>query len=132
MVCVLLRHYTGMKKKILITDDDPGVQDVFRIIFERAGYAVDVSADAKCILENNFDHPDVIVLDRHLSGLDGLDVCRFLKGKKETRSIPVIMVSATPGIGGMAIEAGAEGFIEKPFLMKDLLAVVGRWANVYH
>ena len=121
-----------MKKKILITDDDPGVQDVFRIIFERAGYDVNVSADAKCILENTFDHPDVIVLDRHLSGLDGLDICRFLKGKKETCNIPVIMVSATPGIDQMARLAGAEDFVEKPFLMQDLLATVGRWANIHH
>lgn len=125
-------RYHGMKKRILITDDDLGVQDVFRIIFERAGYNMDVSPDAKCILENNFEHPDVIIPDCHLSGLDGLDVCCFLKGKKETRSIPVIMVSATPGIKQKAKQAGAEAFIEKPFLMKELLAVVGRWANTRH
>jgi len=121
-----------MQKKILVTDDDPGIQDVFRIIFERAGYNVNVSADAKCILENNFVHPDVIVLDRHLSGLDGLDVCRYLKSNSETRNIPVIMVSATPGIAVMAMQAGAQDFIEKPFLIKELLATVGKWANVNH
>lgn len=121
-----------MKKKILITDDDPGIQDVFRIIFERAGYSVAVSADAKCIMDDTFVYPDVIVLDRQLSGLDGLDVCRFLKSKSATRSIPVIMVSATPGIALMAIQAGAQDFVEKPFLMKELLATVSKWANVQH
>jgi DNA-binding response OmpR family regulator len=121
-----------MKKKILVTDDDTGIQDVIRIILERAGYSVDISSDAKCIFEDKFDHPDVIVLDRHLSGLDGLDVCRYLKGKKETKNIPIIMVSATPGIDVMAKHAGAEDFIEKPFLMNDLLAVVNRWAYVHN
>jgi DNA-binding response OmpR family regulator len=118
-----------MKKKILITDDDLGVQDAFKIIFERAGYEVSVSADAQCLLDETCEYPDVIVLDWHLSGIDGLDVCRFLKSKESTRSIPVIMVSATPGINLKAKEAGANDFVEKPFIVKELLAVINRWVN---
>ena len=68
-----------MKKKILITDDDEGVQDIFRLIFERAGYDVAIYGEAISILENNYTSPDLFVLDRQLSGQDGLMVCRFLK-----------------------------------------------------
>jgi DNA-binding response OmpR family regulator len=116
-----------MKKKILITDDDEGVQDIFKLIFERAGYDVAVYGEAMSILENNYTHPDLFVLDRQLSGQDGLMVCRFLKSQNSTKNIPVIIVSATPGIGKMAKEAGANDFIEKPFQIKDLLNVVSKW-----
>lgn len=116
-----------MKKKILVTDDDEGVQDIFRLIFERAGYDVEVLGQASSILENNYTSPDLFVLDRQLSGQDGLKVCRFLKSQNLTKHIPVIIVSATPGIGKLAQAAGAEDFIEKPFQIKDLLSVVEKW-----
>lgn len=116
-----------MKKKILITDDDEGVQDIFKLIFERAGYDVEVLGEAMSILENKYTSPDLFVLDRQLSGQDGLKVCKFLKSQNSTRHIPVIIVSATPGIGKMAEEAGADDFIEKPFQVKDLLGVVEKW-----
>ncbi|MEO6894964.1 MAG: response regulator [Ginsengibacter sp.] len=116
-----------MKKRILITDDDEGVQDIFKLIFERAGYDVEVFGEAVSILENNYKHPDLFVLDRQLSGQDGLKVCKFLKSQNSTKNIPVIIVSATPGIGKLAKEAGAEDFIEKPFQIKDLLGVVEKW-----
>ncbi|MEO8821051.1 MAG: response regulator [Ginsengibacter sp.] len=116
-----------MKKKILITDDDEGVQDIFRLIFERAGYDVAIYGEAMSILENNYVSPDLFVLDRQLSGQDGLMVCRFLKNQNSTKDIPVIIVSATPGIGKMAKEAGADDFIEKPFQIKDLLSIVSKY-----
>ncbi len=116
-----------MKKKILITDDDEGVQDIFKIIFEREGYDVEVFGEAISILENKYTSPDLFVLDRQLSGQDGLKVCQFLKSQTLTKHIPVIIVSATPGIGKLAQEAGADDFIEKPFQIKDLLSVVEKW-----
>lgn len=116
-----------MKKRILITDDDEGVQDIFKLIFERAGYDVDIHGGAVSILENNYNCPDLFLLDRQLSGEDGLKVCRFLKSQSLTKNIPVIIVSATPGIGRLAQEAGADDFIEKPFQMKELLKVVEKW-----
>jgi DNA-binding response OmpR family regulator len=116
-----------MKKRILITDDDEGVQDIFKLIFERAGYDVEIHGEAVSIFENNYNYPDLFLLDRQLSGQDGLKVCRFLKSQSVTKNIPVIIVSATPGIGKLAQEAGADDFIEKPFQMKELLRVVAKW-----
>ncbi len=116
-----------MKKKILITDDDEGVQDIFKIILERAGYEVEIFGEAQSILENNYIHPDLFMLDRQLCGQDGLKVCRFLKSQNSTRGIPVIIVSATPGLAKLALDAGADDFIEKPFQIKDLLGVVQKW-----
>lgn len=122
-----LSTFLTMKKKILITDDDEGIQDIFKIIFERAGYDVEILAEPLPILKNNFASPDLFLLDRQLSGYDGLSICRFLKNQSSTKDIPVIIVSATPGIDKLANEAGADDFIEKPFQMKDLLSLVEKW-----
>lgn len=116
-----------MKKKILVTDDDPGVQDIFKIIFEKAGYDVTISDNGHAILENNFDNPNLFLLDKQLSGVDGLDICKFLKSHEETRNIPVIMVSATPGLAPLAKSAGADDYLEKPFHLKDLLEMVKKY-----
>ena len=119
-----------MKKKILVTEDDPIMRDVYKIILERAGYDVAFSCDAKCIYEDSFAEPDIFILDRHIFETDGLDVCRFLKKGAKTAAIPVIMVSSSPGIILLAKLAGADDSIEKPFIMKDLLVKVNRWINV--
>ena len=113
-----------MKKKILVADDDPGIRDIFKIIFERAGYSIEIKDDAEEVLKNNFTIPDVFLIDKLLSGYDGLDICRHLKSNPLTNHIPVIMVSASPDIGITAIKAGADDFVEKPFDLKYLLKVI--------
>jgi DNA-binding response OmpR family regulator len=118
-----------MKKRILITDDDPGVQDIFRIIFERAGYEVVIVQNAREILDNKFERPHIFLLDKQLSGVDGLDVCRHLKSQDDTKDIPVIMVSATPGLDLLSKQAGADDFIEKPFSMRNLLSIVAQYVG---
>lgn len=115
------------KKKILVTDDDDGVQDIFKLIFEKAGYEVAVYGEAGSILENKYKSPDLFLLDRQLSGYDGLKLCTFLKDQPATKHIPVIIVSATPGLASLANEAGADDFMEKPFQMKELLEKVKKW-----
>ncbi|TMI96239.1 MAG: response regulator [Bacteroidetes bacterium] len=118
-----------MKKKILVADDDPGIRDIFKIIFERAGYIIEIKDDAEDVLKNNFTIPDVFLIDKLLSGYDGLDVCRHLKDNPLTCNIPVIMVSASPDIGATAMKAGADDFVEKPFDLKYLLKVIERNIN---
>ncbi len=113
-----------MKKKILITEDDPGLQDIFKIIFEKAGYDVEIMSNGNPLLKNEFDTPHLFLLDKQLSGIDGIDICKHLKKQKKTQDIPVIMISANPGIGAMAEDAGANAYIEKPFEKNYLLKMV--------
>ena len=101
-----------MKRKILIADDDPGIRDIFQIVLVKAGYDIEVKDDASEIFGNNFRIPDLFLIDKLLSGVDGLDVCRFLKNNPQTNNIPVVMVSASPDIGVVALKAGADDFIE--------------------
>ena len=115
-----------VRKRILIADDDPGIRDIFKLIFERYGYEIDLKEDATELLKNNFFLPDVFLIDKLLSGADGLDICVRLKNNPITRNIPVIMVSASPDIGIQSEKAGADDFIEKPFDLNHLLEVVER------
>lgn len=115
-----------MKQKILIADDDESIRDIFNIILAKAGYDIEIKEDANEIFKNNFKIPDLFLIDKLLSGVDGLDVCRHLKNNPATINIPVVMVSASPDIGAMAIKAGADDFVEKPFELTHLLKVIER------
>ena len=118
-----------MKKRILIADDDPGIRDIFKIILTKAGYDIEVKEDANEIFENKFSIPDLFLVDKLLSGIDGLDICLYLKSNEQTSHIPVIMVSASPDIGIAATNAGADDFVEKPFELSYLLKVIERNIN---
>ena len=118
-----------MKHKILIADDDPGIRDIFNIILAKAGYDIEVKDDANEIFKNKFRIPDLFLIDRLLSGVDGLEVCRYLKSNEQTSHIPVVMVSASPDIGILAVKAGADDFVEKPFELSYLLKVIDRNIN---
>ena len=113
-----------MKLKIIIADDDPGVQDIFKIIFEKAGYETMVFSGGEPILEGLYELPDVFLLDKQLCGTDGLEICKHLKNNLLSRNIPVILVSATPDLAKLAKEAGADDYIEKPFSTRALLEKV--------
>jgi DNA-binding response OmpR family regulator len=112
------------KATIIIVDDDEGVQQFFHLIFNQAGYRTIIYSDGEKILNNDFEIPDIFLLDKQLACSDGLDICRKLKGNAKTRNIPVIMVSGSPGIGKLAKEAGANDFLEKPFVTEELLLKV--------
>ena len=109
---------------IIIVDDDPGVQEAFRYVFDPANYNVTIFPNGTEILCNECPVPDIYILDKQLSGVDGLDICRFLKGQEQTKHIPVIMLSASPNIGLLAESAGANNILEKPFEIKTLRKMV--------
>lgn len=114
-------------KKIMLVEDDPGVRDSARLILERAGYHVIVLEDGEILLGDNYELPDIFILDKQLSGVDGLDICKYLKKQQHTKHIPVIMLSANPHIGILAKDAGADNALEKPFRMQALREMVAAY-----
>ena len=109
-------------RSVIIADDDPAIQDAVTIMLEREGFSVSVHPSGALLLEGHFAIPDVLLLDRLLPGIDGLDVCKALKTRPGTAGVPVIMLSASPHIGRMAKEVGADDFLEKPFSKRQLIA----------
>lgn len=116
-------------KQIIIADDDPGIRDIFQIILNRAGYNVTVYSNGEVLMDDQFEVPDLFILDKQLSGIDGMEVCRHLKNKNATRNIPVILISASPYVSKFANEAGADDFIEKPFKTKALIELMEKHLN---
>jgi len=115
------------EKTVLITEDDPGILDVLQIVFSRQGFRVLAFSDGAALLRNEFEKPDIFLIDKQLSGVDGLDICRHLKSNEETRHIPVIILSASPHVYNIAMAAGADNFIEKPFSNKAVIELVNSY-----
>jgi DNA-binding response OmpR family regulator len=111
-----------MPNYILIVDDEPAVTDLLAYNIRKASYEVRVAADGSEALRLAREtHPDLILLDVMIPGLDGLDVCRELR---KTSSTPVIMITA---LGEevdriVGLELGADDYICKPFSVRELMA----------
>ena len=117
------------KKKVLIADDDPAILEAMTLILEDAGYDVKTTVNGHTEKFAQEYLPDVILLDIWMSGMDGRNICKSLKAKKLTKHIPVIMISANKDTEKIAKEAGADGFLAKPFDMKDLLSTVATYTS---
>lgn len=117
-----------MKKKIIVADDDKGIVSVLTMMLEDAGYEVRTTSNGQTAKVVGEYLPDLLLLDIWMAGIDGRDVCRYLKSQKRTKNIPVIMVSANQDTEKIALEAGANDFISKPFDMDELLEKIERYA----
>ena len=87
-----------MKKKVVVVEDDESIRDILQIILEREGYSTINCRDGNDIFNGTVEVPDLYMIDRQLSGADGLEVCKFLRQQHTTNSVPIIILSATPGI----------------------------------
>jgi len=115
------------KKRILVVDDDRFISRLLTQTFEFEGYSVSSvnnGKDAVCQAETFL--PDLIILDVMMPEMDGWDVCRKLKSKPETSSIPIIMLTAKSQ--GKDMEKGKSfgvaHYVPKPFNYPDLLEKV--------
>ena len=115
---------TDDKKRVLIADDDPAILEAMTLILEDSGYDVKTTVNGQTEQFAREYLPDLILLDIWMAGQNGRDICKRLKTNKSTRHIPIIMISANKDTGKIAKEAGADGFLAKPFDMKDLLKTV--------
>ncbi|MBO9204346.1 MULTISPECIES: response regulator [Niastella] len=111
-------------KRIILVDDDPDTLDALKLIFDPDEYNLVTYSNGNAILENQTEIPDLYILDKQISGVDGLDICRFLKSGQSTGHIPVIILSASPYIKNLAKAAGANDSLEKPFSIKVLREMV--------
>ncbi|MFN8483910.1 MAG: response regulator transcription factor [Anaerolineae bacterium] len=111
--------------RILVIDDEPEVISLVQRGLLYAGYTVDTAMDAESGLTLARDHPpDLVVLDRMLPDLDGLEVCRRLR--TASPDLPVLMLTAKDAIPDRVagLEAGADDYVVKPFAFDELLARV--------
>jgi DNA-binding response OmpR family regulator len=102
-------------KKILIVDDDQDLLKLLSQFLQQHSFKAEtVGKTSEVFMKIDSFKPDLILLDIHLSGFDGRDICRELKSHPKTRGIPVIIVSGDSAKQDQLKAAGADGFIEKP------------------
>ncbi|HJP30093.1 MAG TPA: response regulator [Candidatus Latescibacteria bacterium] len=111
--------------KILVTDDVPANLDVLFQALDGEGYNVHVASDGVTSLEvATHSHPDLILLDVMMPGIDGYETCRRLKADPALRGIPVIFLTARDDLEGIVegFTAGGEDYVTKPFKKEEVLA----------
>ncbi len=112
---------------ILIVEDNPANMKLSTFLLESADYNVLTATNAEIGLTLAREgHPDLILMDIQLPGMDGLQATSLLKADEATREIPVIALTALAMKGDEAriLAAGCDGYIAKPLDYKDFLAVV--------
>jgi cyclic di-GMP phosphodiesterase len=120
--------------QILLVDDDPSLRSLLRTTFEAVDVELREAANAAAaVAEIENGHPEVVVLDVWMPGMDGLELCRRLKADPATSDIAVVLLTGADGNSKEAAEAvGADAFVRKPFSPLELLAVVERLAGGLH
>jgi two-component system, OmpR family, response regulator ResD len=107
--------------QVLVVEDDPTIAEVVTRYLVRAGYLVETVSDGLAALARAAAvHPDLVVLDVMLPGLDGIEVCRRLRAGSQ---IPVVMLTA---LGDevdrvLGLEVGADDYLTKPFSPRELV-----------
>ena len=110
--------------RILVVDDERAVRESLRRALELEGYAVELASDGEEALRR-LEEPasiDAAILDVLMPGIDGLEVCRRLRG--EGNAVPVLMLTARAEIDSRVagLDAGADDYLPKPFALAELLA----------
>lgn len=113
-----------MGKKILVVDDEPKIVQICRDYLQAAGFEILQENDGlRGLATARREHPDLVVLDLMLPGMDGLDVCRTLRRES---NIPIIMLTARVEEADklVGLELGADDYLTKPFSPRELVARV--------
>jgi two-component system alkaline phosphatase synthesis response regulator PhoP len=113
------------KESILVVEDEDDIRELLRYNLEKEGYQVFSAATGEEALKKvRARLPNVILLDLMLPGIDGLEVCRRLKGEDQTRHLPLVMLTAKGEEADIVtgLELGADDYITKPFSPRVLLA----------
>lgn len=116
-----------MKENILIVEDEKDIVKMLDYNLKKEGFRTLIAHDGEEALDAaNVKHPDLILLDLMLPGLDGLDVCKTLKTERKTASIPIIMLTAKSQESDkiVGLELGADDYVTKPFSLRELIARV--------
>jgi two-component system phosphate regulon response regulator PhoB len=113
--------------EILVVEDEPSQVEILRFNLANAGYEVRVEMDGEEGVRSAIEQPpDLILLDWMLPNLSGVEACRQLRRTKQTRNVPIIMLTARSEENDMirGLNTGADDYVTKPYSIKELLARV--------
>ncbi len=121
----LLEEINFPDYNILIVDDTPVNLRVIVDFLENLGFGIRIARSGASALKRvQYNHPDIILLDVLMPGMDGFETCRRLKSKAATKDIPVIFMTSLTGVEDkvMGFEVGAVDYVTKPLAQEEVLA----------
>jgi len=122
----MAENFGGLAKPtVLVVEDEAPLLTLLRYNLEKQGFRVDEAADGQeALLRVAEARPDIMLLDWMLPSLSGIEVCRQLRRRTETRDLPIIMVTArTEDQDAVrALDIGADDYIAKPFAIEHVIA----------
>jgi len=116
-----------MQTKVLVIDDEKDIVSLLRYHLEKSGFqcldGMDGSTALRLVREH---HPDLLILDLMLPGMDGLEICRLLRQDTSTARLPILMLTAKAEEVDrvVGLEVGADDYVVKPFSPRELVARV--------
>jgi DNA-binding response OmpR family regulator len=111
--------------RVLVADDDPVTRELIIYKLEAEGYETVVAEDGTSALALAQEQaPDIVVLDVHMPGMSGFDVCRMMRTNPSVARIPVIMLTASVQEADIAtgFDSGADDYVPKPFSPRELVS----------
>lgn len=111
-------------ERVLIVDDDPDIQRLVSYNLSQAGFQVATASNGRTALESiQKNPPDLIILDIMMPDIDGMEVCRTLRQRENSRRIPIIMLTARGDEIDRVVgfELGADDYVMKPFSPRELV-----------
>ncbi len=111
--------------KLLIADDNEDLLELMDLFLEEKGFEVKTVATRKKLFSELKNYkPDLVLLDVFLNGEDGREICKQLRENVKTNKLCIIIISANPYAMKDFKTFGADGYIEKPFELEDLLSKI--------
>jgi DNA-binding response OmpR family regulator len=113
--------------RVLVVEDDPDIAQLVVHYLEKAGFTAEITSNGRDALTSVASRPpDILVLDRMLPHVDGLEICRVIRGNTATAGVPIIMLTARAEESDriVGLEIGADDYLAKPFSPGELVARV--------
>jgi two-component system phosphate regulon response regulator PhoB len=110
--------------RILVIEDNPDIKEVLDYILSDEGHEAIQCSDGSSLTALESINPDLILMDEILSRNRGSELIKKLKTDENTRSIPVVLISAMPNLENIAAKCGADAFLEKPFNIDNLTDII--------
>lgn len=119
------------KPIILVVDDDAPIITLMRSLLREFGYeARTATSGAAAIEAARAEAPDLVLLDKNMPGMSGEDVIRALRGDVGLQEVPILLLTGDPVAPEEIAELGANGTVQKPFDLQDLLAQIRNHVGV--
>jgi len=119
-----------MTKKLLICDDDVDIVEMLEIVLDDISYEIITETNSKKVLELiSNTHPHLVLMDLWMPVISGDQILKHMREDKSLASIPVVIMSAAPDGKEIALKAGANGYIPKPFDVDELVQRVNEFIS---